>query len=207
MSNRPIKPGKKSSDMDLWKSVADTVTPIKPSNRHTKVATPSLKTPVSQTPKPAKVKPLLAPRPSPGTSKTPVKPPALTGFDRRTTQKLMRGNVEIDARIDLHGMTQQAAREALKGFLARAHQSGMRLVLVITGKGQSPFGNHTLHSRDHIPTPERNGILRGALADWLNDEDFRRFVIGYQPAHPKHGGGGAFYVRLRRPSNPQGGRS
>lgn len=208
MSKRPKKPGKnKPSDMDLWKSVAETVTPIKPSNRHMKVATPALKTQVSQTPKPAKAKTPAIPTPSPAIKHKPVKPPALSGFDRRTTQKLMRGNVEIDARIDLHGMTQLAARETLKSFLARAHQGGLRLVLVITGKGQSSFGHHTLHSRDHISTPERTGILRNALADWLNDEDFRRFVIGYQPAHPKHGGGGAFYVRLRRASNHGAGRS
>jgi len=206
MPKRPKQPGKeKSADTDLWKSVTDTVTPIKQSNRHTKVPTPVVKKPVTTISKKQIIKTATPTIPSPGIKHEPAKPPALSSFDRRTTQNLMRGNVEIDARLDLHGMTQSAAREVLKGFLVQAHQSGLRLVLVITGKGQSPYGHHTLHSRDHISTPERTGILRNAIADWLNDEDFRRFVIGFQPAHPKHGGGGAFYIRLRRSAN-QGGR-
>jgi len=205
MPNRPKKPGEtKSADVDLWKSVTDTVTPIKQSNRHTKVPTPVVKKPTTPVSKNPKNKNTTISTPSPSIKPTPAKPPALSNFDRRTTQKLMRGNVEIDARLDLHGMTQQAAREALKGFLARSHQSKMRLVLVITGKGQSSYGHHTLHSRDHISTPERTGILRNAIADWLSEDDFRRFVIGFQPAHPKHGGGGAFYIRLRRTTIQRG---
>ena len=199
------KPPKKSSNnksdgMDLWNAVVETVTPIKQTHKK-----PPVETPKSENPAPKKSKKPTPQIPSP--PQRPIKqastrPPPLSDFDRRTTQKLLRGNVEIEDRIDLHGMTKSDAHMALKGFLARAHQKAMRTVLVITGKGQSAFGNHTLHGRDHVSSPERSGVLRNALTDWLNEDGLRQFVIGFQPAHPKHGGGGAFYVRLRRASSP-----
>ncbi len=75
---------------------------------------------------------------------------------------------------------------------------GQRLVLVITGKGASPFARHTLHGAEHFHAPEREGRLRRLLTEWLHEAEFRAHVSGFQPAHPKHGGGGAFYVKLRR---------
>jgi DNA-nicking Smr family endonuclease len=71
-------------------------------------------------------------------------------------------------------------------------------VLVITGKGASPYARHTLHTRQVFHTPEREGRLRREVTQWFHEALFRTHVIGYQPAHPRHGGGGAFYVKLRR---------
>ena len=127
-------------------------------------------------------------------------PPAISSFDRRTAQRLGRGNVEPEARIDLHGENLENARFALLNFVARQRQMGNRLVLVITGKGSSPFARHTLHGHSHFHTPEREGKLRREVPMWFHEADFRQHVIGFQPAHPRHGGGGAFYVKLRRRS-------
>jgi DNA-nicking Smr family endonuclease len=69
---------------------------------------------------------------------------------------------------------------------------------VITGKGSSPFARHTLHGHSHFHTPEREGKLRREVPMWFHDVEFRKHIIGFQPAHPRHGGGGAFYVKLRR---------
>jgi DNA-nicking Smr family endonuclease len=129
---------------------------------------------------------------------THAAPPPLSGFDRRTAQKLSRGQLEPDSRLDLHGQTVAAARQNLHHFLRTRQQRGDRLVLVITGKGASPYAGHTLHGHRVIDSPEREGKLRRELPLWLQEEAFRVHVIGYQPAHPRHGGGGAFYVRLRR---------
>jgi DNA-nicking Smr family endonuclease len=123
----------------------------------------------------------------------------LTGIDRRTRRRLSRGETEIDDRIDLHGLSVEAARVALRGFLAAARTRGSRLVLVITGKGASPFTQHTLHGTSHFHAPERQGRLRRLVVEWLSEPEFRMHVSGFQPAHPRHGGGGALYVRLRRP--------
>ncbi len=125
-------------------------------------------------------------------------PPAISSFDRRTAQRLGRGSVEPEARIDLHGENLETARYALLNFIYRQRQYGNRLVLVITGKGSSPFARHTLHGHSHFHTPEREGKLRREVPMWFHDTEFRKHIIGFQPAHPRHGGGGAFYVKLRR---------
>lgn len=125
-------------------------------------------------------------------------PPQITGLDRRTTQRLTRGQVEIERRLDLHGTGIEMARVNLLGFLRDAQAMGARNVLVITGKGDSPFSRHTLHGAGHFHAPERGGRLRRLVTDWFHEAEFRGLVAGFQPAHPKHGGGGAYYVRVRR---------
>jgi len=120
-----------------------------------------------------------------------------TGLDRRQQQRLLRGKVEIDARLDLHGETMESARLKLLQFLLASAKQGNRTVLVITGKGSSQFTRHTLHGRRYHHSDSRNGRLRNALPDWLHEAEFRSLVSGFQPAHPKHGGGGAVYIKLR----------
>lgn len=111
---------------------------------------------------------------------------------------MLRGQAEIDARIDLHGLAVEMARFHLLEFLAHRRSRGARTVLVITGKGASPFAGHLLHGVNQHDVPERQGKLRRALPRWLEEAVFREHVIGFQPAHPRHGGGGAFYVKLRK---------
>ena len=128
----------------------------------------------------------------------------LTGLDRSQQRKFLRGKARIDARIDLHGETIQSARHRLFNFLQMAYQNQMRTVLVITGKGDFEFSRHTLHGRDYHESSPRTGRLRKALPDWLHDPEFRVMVAGFQPAHPRHGGGGAVYIRLRNVSRQSG---
>jgi DNA-nicking Smr family endonuclease len=126
------------------------------------------------------------------------RPPPLAQLDRRTAQRLGRGQIEPEARIDLHGEGVEMARVKLLQFLSSQRQSGNRFVLVITGKGASPFARHTLHGVNHFHAPEREGRLRREVPQWLHEDVFREHAVGFQPAHPRHGGGGAFYVRLRK---------
>jgi DNA-nicking Smr family endonuclease len=125
-------------------------------------------------------------------------PPDLANFDRRTTQKLGRGHMDPEARIDLHGENLENARLQLMHFISTQRHRGVRLVLVITGKGASPYARHTLHGLTHFHTPEREGKLRREVPLWFHEAVFRAHILGFQPAHPKHGGGGAFYVKLRK---------
>ena len=125
-------------------------------------------------------------------------PPPLADLDRRTAQRLSRGQIEPEARLDLHGEGLETARHKLLQFLVSQRHWGNRFVLVITGKGASPFSRHTLHGISHFHAPEREGRLRREVPMWLHEEAFRLHVVGFQPSHPRHGGGGAFYVRLRR---------
>jgi DNA-nicking Smr family endonuclease len=128
----------------------------------------------------------------------PANPPPLMAFDRRLAQRLLRGQLEPDARIDLHGDTVETARMRLFHFLQARYHDGARLILVITGKGGAALARHTLHGREHFHSPEREGRLRREIPALLHESSFRALVIGFQPAHPRHGGGGAFYLRLRR---------
>ena len=110
----------------------------------------------------------------------------------------MRGNVDIERRLDLHGTGVELARVQLLQFLRAAYSDGVRTVLVITGKGASPYARHTLHGAALFHSPERGGLLRRLVPEWLHEAEFRALVSGLQPAHPKHGGGGAYYVKIRR---------
>ena len=176
-------------DHGLWDEVARRIRPLGKS---------ALKASASSVSLPKQSIQFAAQKPSAPRVSLNKTPPPITGFDRRTEQKLLRGKVEIEARLDLHGMGLEEARLRLLDFISRRHMSGHRLVLVITGKGASPFSSHTLHGREHFHAPEREGRLRRQLPEWLHEAQFRTHVSGFQQAHPKHGGGGAFYVKLRR---------
>ncbi|MFA7431875.1 MAG: Smr/MutS family protein [Rhodospirillaceae bacterium] len=103
------------------------------------------------------------------------------GVDKRTAQRFKRGRMEIDATIDLHGMTQEAAHIALNRFVTNGAATGKRCLLVITGKGT-----------------RGEGVLRRAVPRWLNDERLRGLILSYSHAQPHHGGQGALYVLLKR---------
>jgi DNA-nicking Smr family endonuclease len=121
-----------------------------------------------------------------------VRPPATRKLsaprqlDRPVRQKLAKGRVALDASVDLHGMTQAEAHRLLLAFLHQARDAGLRHVLVITGKGSSSAGD---------------GVLRRSVPDWFATGPFRLLVSGYDEAGRHHGGGGALYVRLRRPAS------
>jgi DNA-nicking Smr family endonuclease len=104
------------------------------------------------------------------------------GLDRRQALRLKRGQLEIEARLDLHGMVQAEAHRALAGFVARSHAAGKRTLLVVTGKG----------------TREGTGVLRAAVPRWLAEPALRDRVLASAPAQPRDGGGGALYILLRR---------
>jgi len=106
-----------------------------------------------------------------------------THLDTPTLDKLAKGRLPIEARVDLHGMTQDEAYTLLYTFLSRAHARGARYVLVITGKGSASGGD---------------GILKRMVPGWLSTPTFRPFVSSHDHAARGHGGGGALYVRLRR---------
>ena len=182
---------RKLPDFDLWTDITKSISPLRKRQ-------PGRKSLPAKPAEPLKSVPRLSAPPLHVPRKAPVSPPPITGFDRRTSQKLTRGNVAIEDRLDLHGTGAEMARGRLLQFLRQAQGQGLRTVLVITGKGNSPYARHTLHGAGHFDAPERQGRLRRLLPEWLHEAEFRALASGYQPAHPKHGGGGAFYVKLRR---------
>jgi DNA-nicking Smr family endonuclease len=114
---------------------------------------------------------------------SPSQPPLdrFAGIDRATAERLKRGRLAIEARLDLHGLTQDEAHRAVAGFVGGSRAGGLRCVLVITGRGAVG-----------------GGILRQAVPRWLDEPGLRRHLLAIAPAQPRDGGAGALYLLLRR---------
>ncbi|NVO13012.1 MAG: Smr/MutS family protein [Rhodoplanes sp.] len=165
----------------LWAGVVRSVRPLHPARASVTPLPADTGTPATVESRPAT---------RPATPSRSVRPsdtsaPALAPLGRRDTRRLVRGHTDIDARLDLHGMTQSEAHAALRGFVSRAQMQGARYVLVITGKGGDGDGLG-------------RGVLRRQVPLWLQLPEFRTCVAGFDAA-VGHGGAGALYVRIRRP--------
>ncbi|MCH9765897.1 MAG: Smr/MutS family protein [Alphaproteobacteria bacterium] len=192
----------------LWMKVAETVTPIDASGRgqdrvRISVADDDMgdnrlrpRSP-SQTSKKTTVHKSLGAMPNNSpVVKTPPKP---TGLGQAHVRKLRSGRISIEARLDLHGMRQSEAHVALRQFISASHQRGLRWVLVITGKGGRGIRQADDNdSRGPFDGRSEPGVLRRTVPSWLQEQDLRAMVIGFQTASPQHGGDGALYVNLRR---------
>ncbi|MBA3326220.1 MAG: Smr/MutS family protein [Rhodobacteraceae bacterium] len=195
MPRRRLSP----EEAELWRKVAASASPLR--------VEPPASLPLSLREAPA-VEATPAARPSP-TVLAPARPasPGRVTFelapdphaalarahphmDRRRFDKLRRGRLEPEARLDLHGMTSERAHGALVAFIRAAHATGLRLVLVITGKGRP--------GEPDALAPQRHGVLRHSLPHWLAAPPLASKVLQVAPAHVRHGGGGAYYVYLRR---------
>ena len=170
-------------ERELWDLVAKQVKPLR-KHRLAKAHAPPRTEPSPAAPAMRAApspRPIAAAPPAPRVAKPAV--PPLAPLGKRERAKLSRGRSEIEARLDLHGMTQMRAHRALTGFLHRAHHDGLTFVLVITGKGRSGG---------------ESGVLRRQVPEWLSLPELRALVVGFEEAHIGHGGEGALYVRIRR---------
>jgi DNA-nicking Smr family endonuclease len=172
-----------SDDREIWESYAQRVK---------RIGTAKLKPVLKPAPHPAKARPatmILIPRMAetipPPPSPTPLLPQPLT-FDRKIERQLRDGSFVIEARLDLHGMTQAQAHRTLAHFVTAQHRLGHRRLLVITGKGR-----------------DRQGVLRTHLQSWLESLPEARHILTLRNAAPRHGGEGAFYVLLKKARRAQ----
>ena len=131
----------------------------------------------------------------------PARTPPLADFDRKAAKRLRAGRIDIEARIDLHGMRQDEAHGALASFLRSAHARGLRWVLVITGKGaprRNAWNPDEEHFRLDMGDRPEPGILRRSVPRWLAEPGLRALVVSHTESSPRHGGEGALYVQMRR---------
>jgi DNA-nicking Smr family endonuclease len=157
-----------AAERALWGAAMRDVRPLDP------MATPPVFPPL---PEPAPILEIVPPSPA------PVAPRVGGSVDRATVERLKRGQVNVEARIDLHGMDQRAAFASLMGFIETSSRAGRRALLIITGKGA---------------VSEGGGVLRRNAPNWLMASPLAGRILAIQPAHTRHGGEGAFYVLLRR---------
>ena len=143
-------------------------------------------------PKPAPPSPKGATAPASAPSEAPrsaPRQPPLAPLERRLKRDLSRGRAAVDSAIDLHGMNQAQAHQALRGFLVHMQARGAKLVIVVTGKGGKQAS---------AVWADEPGVLRRLVPQWLREADMRAVVLGFEEAGRAHGGAGALYVRLRR---------
>lgn len=178
MTRRPDKVNEarlSEDDRVLWNLVARTAKPLK---GRFAVDVPDI--PAETRPAPPQTAQTVA---GPASAAKPKAQHVSHALDEPTLDKLSKGRLPIEGRVDLHGLTQDEAYSLLFSFLHRAHAGGIRYVLVITGKGSSSGGD---------------GVLRRAVPAWLSTAAFRPLVSSHDHAARNHGGSGALYVRLRR---------
>jgi DNA-nicking Smr family endonuclease len=191
----------------LWKKLAEGVKPLQ-ETKHRRHATPlppfegAKRKMEGETARP----PTDAPRRLPPIKRreTPSGPPplvpgALAGLDRRSGERLRKGQIPVEAKLDLHGMTQEGAHAEVVRFVEAQHAAGKRCVLIVTGKGgraDDPLRPKAMPPR--FTFSSGRGVLKEALPRWLNEPRLRLHIIAVQPASRAHGGEGAMYVLLKR---------
>ncbi|MEK9672086.1 MAG: Smr/MutS family protein [Rhodospirillaceae bacterium] len=191
MTDRPRDRKNHDDDAALWAQLTDGVTPLP--GRRQKTDAPL--------PPPVKPKALKRARPAqPLPTPLPALPPSAAaelthgrapGLDRRTQTNLRRGKLDVEGKIDLHGLTQTEAHRALIAFLTNARNQGKRAVIVVTGKGLKETGEV--------------GVLRKAVPGWLNAPPLKPMIHAFDYAARQHGGEGALYVLLKRDKKKRDG--
>lgn len=174
-------------ELDLWQTVARTARPLhEVTLPHPVVIEPTLSAPKQQ----AALPKFRVGEKAPLFRKDDVLPGPGIQMDVKAFTRMSKGKLAPEARIDLHGMTVSEAHPELIRFILNAHADGLRLVLVITGKGKP--------GADFGPIPQRYGILKHQVPNWLRLPPLGGLILQVSDAHLKHGGAGALYVYLRR---------
>ena len=182
------------SDQELWQRLASGVKPLK----RRRPEPPAETTPAAVLKPAAKSAPKAAAPPPP--QRLPNLPllaagkrRPVPGLDSRTAERLRKGEIPIEARLDLHGLTQAEAAAALSRFVQQSRRAGLRCLLVITGKGT----RRTAEEPGFMP-PVETGVLKQLVPRWLAAGPERAHILAIATARPQHGGGGALYVLLRK---------
>lgn len=169
-------------EQTLWDRITKAVKPLKSEKKHAKAHSPKIKTSTC---------PPLRKQPS---FSWPLEEPSRQKQSSSSTHRIRRvRQVEVRARLDLHGYTHKQARKQLGQFLGRCQGYGYLWVLVITGKGR----RHINKEEPYSSTSKRMA-LQDLVPQWLEEADFRPFVSAYTTAKPQDGGTGALYIRLKR---------
>ncbi|NQV56873.1 MAG: Smr/MutS family protein [Rhodospirillales bacterium] len=188
----PKKPQKTIEDDAALLAIAfKDVTPLK-GRKISKAAGKSKPPPKAKPPpKPPAPKSIAIPKQKPKPTQPDLAHGDAPGVDKRTAQRLKRGRLDVEARLDLHGDTQDTAHRALAAFLDGAQNSGKRCVLVVTGKGGTVTDSETGRAR-------QTGILKEMVPRWLNQSPNRERVLSFTFAAAADGGSGALYILLKK---------
>ena len=203
-----------SDEAELWEQATRTAVPLKGKPRIAAAASPQGATANAAAPLGPGSEPRSGPRSGLGSKSRseaaptgraagavpmprPAAAVAVDGLDRRQARRIGAGKTDIEGRLDLHGLYQAEAHARLRAFLQRAHAGGLKTVLVITGKGREEDRSDPLRT---AMGERQRGVLRRSVPLWLAQPDLSQIVLSYGAAGTRHGGAGAFYVCLRKPT-------
>ena len=176
-------------EKELWKEFSKSTKPLPHQNKKTPQRKPEKKKRINPVDLKDQERYLMgAQKTSAQLKKTPALP--MLSMDYKLYTKMRQGKIRPEAKLDLHGLNLAQAQPTLTKFILDAHGKGLRLILIITGKGRS--------SEDYDIIPKRKGVLKAAVPNWLSMEPLSSKILQITNAHVKHGGGGAFYVYLRK---------
>lgn len=178
------KSGTSDEDRALWQHVTRSVRAYEKKRPAPAPAAKTKKTAEAAVPPLPKAAPAPAAPAKPRVNMIAATPPK-PHHDGGTARDLKKKKWPIDKTIDLHGMSQNAAHDALVRFFNLARRQEKRTLLVITGKGSRSQGG---------------GVLRRLLPLWLAEAPFAPHVLAITAARIEDGGDGAFYVRLKKPA-------
>ena len=182
-----------NDDNDIWEIYVRTVKPLKPYNISSSVIQETSKqeqknnVALSDVQLIKKLLPTIVTSLSPVYMPVIVLPNSLKLAEKNKRKKLRKGNFEPEATLDLHGLSRDNAYYRLSQFIHQSYDKGHRYLLIITGKGRYCYDTY-----------QNTGLLRGLVADWLEESDFSQYVSVKQPASSVHGGEGAYYVILKK---------
>ena len=168
----------------LWRHAVRDAAPLKGKSASEPEPEESEPPPPPPTPKPKSVVTSAPPPPKAKKALPILASGSAVDIDKRSAERLKRGQMAIEGQLDLHGQTQDQAHRALNSFIERAYAMGQRCLIVVTGKGEKPDGSV--------------GVLRSMVPRWLNDTHLRPMILAFSQARPQHGGAGALYVLIKR---------
>ena len=176
-------------EKDLWKEFSKSTKPLPHQNKKTHETKPEKKKRINSVNFKDQEKYFMGVQKIPAhVEKTPALP--ILSMDSKLHTKMRQGKIRPEAKLDLHGLNLSQAQPVLTKFVLDAHGKGLRLILIITGKGRN--------SEDYGVIPKKKGVLKATVPNWLAMEPLSSKILQITNAHVKHGGGGAFYVYLRK---------
>ena len=176
-------------EKQLWKEFSKSTKPLLHKNQKIQETRPEKKKRINSVNLKVQEKYFMGVQKTPAhVDKTPTSP--ILSMDSKLHTKMRQGKIRPEAKLDLHGLNLSQAQPILTKFVLDAHGKGLRLILIITGKGRN--------SEDFDVIPKKKGVLKATVPNWLAVEPLSSKVLQITNAHVKHGGGGAFYVYLRK---------
>ena len=176
-------------EKELWKEFSKSTKPLPHQNKNTHQTKPEKKRRVNSVNLKGQEKYFMGAQKTPAyVDKTTALP--ILGMDFKLHTKMRQGKIRPEAKLDLHGLNLSQAQPILTKFVLDAHGKGLRLILIITGKGRN--------SEDYGVIHKKKGVLKATVPNWLAMEPLSSKILQTTNAHVKHGGGGAFYVYLRK---------